>query len=278
MQKRLSLFAMVLVMALSTTFAMAKEYKEYTDLSNRYKWVGVFVNEGKKVDQVLKSNTRFYEFKDNIKRLWNSGYVLDDIKYGNGQWVGVFSKNTKGIQQKYYETGRWKEMDRVIEKEWKLGNYVTKIEYGLGKWIVFFSNAQSTGYNNQGYERREGIDEFRIAIRERWRKGFTLTNVEYGEGRWVGIFTKGKNLYKDQALNVRSYWPDTVIGIEDRWRENQKITSITNGLHRWFVLFSKTSGYGKQGYEASSSIENFELKLKNRNAKGYRLIDLSQGW
>ncbi|KIM13400.1 MAG: hypothetical protein KU38_01760 [Sulfurovum sp. FS08-3] len=275
-----SKFALVfaLVMLFFALPMSAKEYKEYADLSNRYKWVGVFVGESGKVEQILKSHFHFYEFQDTIKRLWNSGYVLDDIKYGDGKWVGVFSKNTKGVTQKYYEAGRWNDMDGVIEKEWKDGNFVTKVEYGLGKWIAFFANAQSTGYTHQGYERREELEEFRLAIRERWRKGFTLTHVEYGEGRWLGIFSKGKNLYKDQAFNVRSYWPDTVMGIEDRWRENQKITSIANGLHRWFVLFSKSTQYGKQGYEASSSVENFEIKLKERNAKGYRLIHLSEGW
>ncbi|MEA2028020.1 MAG: hypothetical protein U9N49_03475, partial [Campylobacterota bacterium] len=255
-----------------------KEYKEYKNLSNRYKYIGVFVKEKSKVDQVIKYNARFYEFKDTIKRLWTSGYVLDDLKYGNGQWLGVFSKNTKGINQKYYQSARWADMDRVIEKEWKNGNYVTKIEYGLGKWIAFFANKKDTGYSDQGYERREGVEEFRYAIRDRWRKGFTLVNVEYGEGRWLGVFAKGKKLHKDQALNVRSYWPDTIIGIEDRWREGQKITSITNGLHRWFVLFSKNTGYGTQGYEAASTVENFERALQKRNAQGYRLIDLSQGW
>jgi hypothetical protein len=275
MQTKFSLLSIFIALILTSTLANAKEYN---DLSNRYKWVGVFVKEKGKVDQMIKSNTRFYEFKDTIKRLWNSGYVLDDLEYGNGKWIGVFSKNRTGTTQKYYQTGRWKDMDRVIEKEWKNGNYITKVEYGLGKWIAFFANAKSTGYTDQGYERREDLDEFRMALRERWKKGFTLVNVEYGEGRWLGIFAKGPKLYKDQAINVRSYWPDTIIGIEDRWAENQKITTIANGLHRWFVLFSKTSGYGKQGYEAASSAENFEKAMARRNAQGYRLINLSQGW
>jgi len=278
MRRKISLLVAIFVMTFATTLVGAEAYTEYKDLSNRYKWVGVFVKEGKKVDQVIKYHARFYEFKDTIKRLWNSGYKLDDLEYGNGQWLGVFSKNTMGIGQQYYETGRWDDMDRVIEKEWKNGNFVTKVEYGLGKWIAFFANAKATGYSDQGYERRDDLKEFRMEIHERWKRGFTLMNVEYGEGRWLGIFAKGKNLYKDQALNVRSYWPDTVVGIEDRWHENQKITAIANGLHRWFVLFTKTSSYGTQGYEAASSIENFERAVAKRNAQGYRLINLSQGW
>jgi hypothetical protein len=47
----------------------AKEYKEYANLSNHYKWVGVFVNQSGKAEQLLKSHTHFYEFQDSMKRL-----------------------------------------------------------------------------------------------------------------------------------------------------------------------------------------------------------------
>ena len=67
------IFSVAIIAALSMSILNAEVTKEYKDLSNRYKWIGVYVKEKGKVDQVLKSNTRFYEFKDTIKRLWNSG-------------------------------------------------------------------------------------------------------------------------------------------------------------------------------------------------------------
>ena len=102
--------------------------REYNDLSNRYKWIGVFVKDTNKNQQILKSTDGFYDFKDEIKLLWNSGYILDDIKYGNGKWIGVFSKNIDNKSQKYHETGRWTDMHDVISKEWKKGFYLTKID------------------------------------------------------------------------------------------------------------------------------------------------------
>ena len=59
--------------------------------------------------------------------VWNSGYILDYIKYGNGKWIGVFSKNIDNKSQKYHETGRWTDMHDVISKEWEKGFYLTKI-------------------------------------------------------------------------------------------------------------------------------------------------------
>ncbi len=102
--------------------------------------------------------------------------------------------------------------------------------------------------------------------------GHFITKAEYGIGKWILFFGDAKVTgYTHQGYERRE-------GLEDRWKANQKITSIANGLHQWFVLFSKSTSYYKQGYEASSSVENFEIKLKDRNAKEYRLVNLSQGW
>jgi len=41
---------------------------------------------------------------------------------------------------------------------------------------------------------------------------------------------------------------------------------------------SSDINYNAQGYEASHTIDGFKKILKNRNEKGYKLIDLATGW
>ncbi len=264
------IFFGVLALFAVTVTAMSADAK--FDAS-RYKYIGVFDNVKEK--QAIASRMGLDDFRKLIRKEWQRGNDIEEMKYGNGRWIGVFGKSDPKNHQTYIVAPRWKAVDHALEAYWKQGYYITNIEHGLSEWVVVFE--KNTGFENQAYERRANRDEFIEAVRKRWAKGYELIDIEYGEGHYIGIFAQ-HTPYTDQALAVRSLWYDMAEVIARNWKEGYSVTNIEYTLGRWMVLFSKMKNAPAQGFETAQNMEKFTEKFNARQQRGYRLVDLAEGW
>ena len=77
---------------------------------------------------------------------------------------------------------------------------------------------------------------------------------------------------------IRSRWSEMVPVIEQHWRKGYAVSDIEQTLGKWMVVFSKTKENRAQGYETSPTVKKLEETLHSRQEKGYKLIDLAEGW
>jgi hypothetical protein len=241
--------------------------------ASRYKYIGVF--NAHKATQTLKSTMGLEDFRKVIRKEWQSGHDLVELKYGNGHWLGVFGKANPKSHQTYVVASRWSAIDEIIDNYWKEGYYITNIEHGLAQWVVFFE--KNRGYTNQAYESRGKRDDFIAAVHARWKQGYDLIDFEYGEGHYTGIFAQ-HTPYRNQALSVRSTWYAASKMIASYWQKGYRINNIEYTLGRWMVLFSKTDNPVAQGFETADTVTHFTEKFTKRQKEGYSLIDMAEGW
>jgi len=62
----------------------------------------------------MKSAMGLENFRKIIKKQWNEGYDISDIKYGNGKWIGVFTKTSRDSQQTYVVSPRWSGVNNLL--------------------------------------------------------------------------------------------------------------------------------------------------------------------
>ena len=264
---------LLMILGFSILMTTVISAKEYNFASSHYKYLGVFEKETK--NQHMDSTMSLDDFRKIIKQRWSEGYDISEIKYGSGKWIGVFTKTAKESHQTYLVADRWSAINNKLPEYWKKGYYVTSIEHGLAEWIVVFE--KNTSYTNQAFERRKKLDDFYAAVDKRWKEGFDLIDLEYGQGRWTGIFAEGTG-YTDQAMIIRSRWSELIREIETYWKKGYRISNIEYTLGKWMCIFSKYKGVRGQGYETSPTVEALKAVFAKRREKGFKLIDLAEGW
>ncbi|HMP88358.1 MAG TPA: hypothetical protein PKE63_13850, partial [Lacibacter sp.] len=87
-------------------------------------------------DQVWRTHPEFPAKE--IKELWDKGYRITDISYGNGQWALVMSKGT-GLNQQMWNTGD-EFPGKKIEEYWNKGHNIYKLTYENKKWLLIMAN------------------------------------------------------------------------------------------------------------------------------------------
>jgi hypothetical protein len=66
--------------------------------------------------------------------------------------------------------------------------------------------------------------------------------------------------------------------IQDHWNRGYRISNIEHTLGKWMCLFSKSNEQKAQGFETSPTVKGLKKVFKERQNKGYKLIDLAEGW
>ena len=263
----------LMILGFSVLITTNLSARESNFASSHYKYIAVFEKETK--EQKIDNTMGLKDFRKIIKQRWSEGYDISELKYGSGKWIGVFTKFEKESQQTYLVADRWSAVNSVLPEYWKKGYYITGVEHGLADWIVVLE--KNTPYTNQAFERRKNLDDFYDATEKRWQEGFDLIDLEYGQGRWTGIFAEGTG-YTDQAMIIRSRWSELIPVIESYWAKGYRITNIESTLGKWMCVFSKYKDAKGQGYETAETVAALKKVSAKRHEKGFKLMDLSEGW
>ncbi len=261
----------IMLFTLSLSGLLEAKSAKYT--SSYYKYIGLF--EKAKKRQHMEMTMNLDAMRKIIRIQWSKGYDIAEIKYGNGKWIAVFENGSPKSHQTYIVARRWEAVNDHLDEYWQQGYYITNIEHGLAEWFVVFE--KNTSFTNQAYERRKSLDDFSDAVNKRWKMGYDLIDIEYGEGHYTGIFAEGSK-YNGQALTIRSRWIDMARVISDYWKQGYYVSNIEFTLGRWMTVFSKYTSKKDQGFETAESIEKFRQTFEKRQDKGYKLVDIAEGW
>ncbi len=66
--------------------------------------------------------------------------------------------------------------------------------------------------------------------------------------------------------------------IENYWAKGYRISDIESTLGKWMCVFSKYKGARGQGYETAETVTALKEVSVKRQQKGFKIMDLSEGW
>ncbi len=152
------------------------------------KWFGFFQQVSNTSDDYSHSGS-IVEFKEKIEELWDEGYDLVSVAYGEGNWFGVFQGELKGSNA-YSQMGSLQRFEKAIKQRREDGYDLISIAYGDGMWFGVFQRRKSNDY----YSIISSNDKYKFVnkIGEEHYSGEVLSSIAYGDGYWFGVCRSSK--------------------------------------------------------------------------------------
>lgn len=201
-----------------------------------------------------------------IETLWEAGYRVTSLAYGDDSWAAVLSLGAPFGRQAWATTRQFPA--DYIEERWDEGFRVTSLAYGNGVWAVIVS--QGSPYGRQIWLTRTEFpgDE----IRQQWDAGYRVTNMAYGNGVW-GIVLSQDSPYGRQIWATRATFPGEFI--EGNWEGDFRVTSLAFGNGVWAVVMSQDAPYGRQIWATRAEYPG--EYMERQKGAGFALTDIAFG-
>jgi hypothetical protein len=165
------------------------------------------------------------------RSLFDSGYALTNLEYGDGWWVAVLTTDTGIGRQFFTNRGRFEDLTDDIRHAWDEGLDVTEVEYGDGRWLMFAS--ADTGIAGQRWVRDvTNTGELNAAVQRELDAGWWLTKLEHDGERWLALFAQGVS-WQANGMTCRPTYHETRVAMDEQAAVGRELADLEYGDGSW---------------------------------------------
>ncbi len=163
--------------------------------------------------------------------LFDAGYRLTNLEYGDGKWIAVFTSDTGWDRQRYNNRGDFNDLASDIRANWGEGLAVTELDYGDGRWMAFSS--AGTGITNQRWiHEPSNATQLAAAVQGALDSGWLVTNLEWDGDRWVALFAQGPT-WLENGLTCNSTYHETRVALDEQAAAGRVLADLEYGNGSW---------------------------------------------
>jgi len=184
---------------------------------------------------------------ERIKSLWNNGYVITSVAWGQQSWLVTMTWSDKDLQQSYVANESFPATD--IKAHLDDGYHPVAAIKG-DMWFVYFNKVSD--FAGAVYSFHDDFPD--ETIKEEWDNNRYVTCLHFvrDENRWL-LITAHSGHYETQGYQNRAGYP--LKQIRDRIENGQFITSLTYGLSYWSTIYSGVTSSNSPKHETETEPE-----------------------